>query len=299
MISIITSSISQEQCELFKSNIQQTIGNVPYELLIHDNRETHWGLCKLYNYYATKSQFDILCFLHEDIIFHTYNWGEIIIDFFNNTPQAGVLGFAGTTLKTKTLSNWYTSRSTTRQCMIQLLPDKTKKNQQFNPDKELYSPVALLDGLALITTKKIWSKYPFDEDLFRGFHLYDLDFSMQIAQHYTNYVCHTILVEHLSSGSFSKEWYNESLKFHKKWDKMLPFYVHPYSKKIIQRCEDFTSYQLVKGILKYSWNQRSIPSIIKERLFTKTTNLNHHKYSFKLIRHLFLGFRKRNSLPNK
>ena len=41
MISIIASSINTEQNILFRKNIEETIG-VPYELIIHDNRETKW-----------------------------------------------------------------------------------------------------------------------------------------------------------------------------------------------------------------------------------------------------------------
>lgn len=56
-------------------------------------------------------------------------------------------------------------------------------------------------------------KHPFDEVLFSGFHLYDLDFSMQVAQNYNNYVCHTIKIKHFSGGSYTREWLFESRKF--------------------------------------------------------------------------------------
>ena len=45
MISIIASSINTEQNILFRKNIEETIG-VPYELIIHDNRETNGDYVK-------------------------------------------------------------------------------------------------------------------------------------------------------------------------------------------------------------------------------------------------------------
>lgn len=100
MISIIVSSINTEQNILFKKNIEGTIG-VPYELLIHDNRETKWGLCKIYNHYARISKYDILCFFHEDISFETINWGNIIIDFFNRHQKQALSASPGRPLKPK------------------------------------------------------------------------------------------------------------------------------------------------------------------------------------------------------
>ncbi|MGL5730325.1 MAG: glycosyltransferase, partial [Bacteroidales bacterium] len=88
MISFIICSINPEQYIQFERNINQTCG-IPFELLKHDNREDKWGLCKVYNYYSKLAKYDIICYIHEDVLFHTVNWGRIIHDFYKNNPQTG------------------------------------------------------------------------------------------------------------------------------------------------------------------------------------------------------------------
>lgn len=280
MISIIASSINPEQNRLFIANIEQTIGG-SCELLVHDNRETKWGLCKIYNHYARISKYDILCFFHEDIRFHTANWGGIISDFLSQTPQAGVIGFAGSTIKTKSISGWGSHKDTTRRNVIQHLGNGKVRNMIWNPLHETFAPVVVVDGLALIVTKKVWEQCPFDEIKFPGFHLYDLDFSMQTAQHYTNYVCYTIQVEHFSNGSYSAEWFNKSIVFHQKWADKLPLCSRPYAKSFIKKCEDFCAYQMAKGELRYLWREQSLSSIIG-----KQKGLNPMLHKFKLVRYM-------------
>lgn len=291
MISIIVSSINTEQNILFKKNIEGTIG-VPYELLIHDNRETKWGLCKIYNHYARISKYDILCFFHEDISFETINWGNIIIDFFQQTPKAGVIGFAGATVKTKNISGWGTYRKTCRKNIWQQSKDGCIKKMFYNPFNEEFSQVAVIDGLALITNKKIWEKHPFDEVLFSGFHLYDLDFSMQVAQNYNNYVCHTIKIKHFSGGSYTREWLFESRKFNQKWEKILPFSVVSYPDKIIEECENFSVYQLDKGEIKHSWEERSLVSIFKQQI-KSPWKVNTIPYKLNIFKHVLKAGYKR------
>lgn len=261
MISIIVSSINPEQNRFFRENIEQTIG-VVYELIVHDNRESKWGLCKIYNHYARISKYDILCFFHEDIILHTNNWGVIISDFLSQTPQAGVIGFAGATIKTKSISGWGSRKETTRTNLIQHLGDGRIQDVSANPLQELYSPVVVVDGLALIVTKKVWEQCHFDEITFPGFHLYDLDFSMQVAQHYTNYVCYTIKVEHLSNGSYTKEWFDKSAIFHLKWADKLPISLYPYPESFLKKSENYCAYQIAKLELKFLWREKSLGSIL-------------------------------------
>lgn len=281
MISIIVSSVNPEQNKIFRSNIEQTIG-VDYELLIHDNRQTGWGLCKLYNHYAARSRYDILCFFHEDIIFHTKGWGEQITAFFASHPKAGVVGFAGSTLQTEHMSGWSGRSNTNRINVTQHFPDGEVRELHVNPFHDDFSPAAPMDGLALISSRKVWSEHPFDEELFRRFHLYDLDFTMQVAQHYTNYVCHTISVEHFSSGSYDQEWFDESEKFVDKWREHLPFSVHPYSRRFINQCRHFDAYKAIRSRLKYAPGSFNTGG----GLFKQFISVSTFPYKFKLMRHI-------------
>jgi len=75
MISIIICSVNTAFLEQVNKNITATIG-VPYELLAWDNRDAKKGICEVYNWMASKAQYAYLCFVHEDILFETENWGQ-------------------------------------------------------------------------------------------------------------------------------------------------------------------------------------------------------------------------------
>src|SRR5690606_35926929 len=66
-------------------------------------------------------------------------------------------------------------------------------------------------------------EFPFDEAI-KGFHGYDIDFSLGIRQKYTVAVCHNILMEHFSEGRFSFEWLDAMLYISRKRKKQLPVF---------------------------------------------------------------------------
>jgi hypothetical protein len=74
----------------------------------------------------------------------------------------------------------------------------------------------------LATKKIIFNDIKFDESIFKGFHCYDIDFSLQILKKYKVVVNYNILIEHLSPGSFNLEWLKETKKLQNKWFKDLP-----------------------------------------------------------------------------
>ena len=263
MLSIITCSIKPEQLKAFKKNIEDTIG-IPFELIAFDNRVHQYGLCKVYNECARQAKYDFLCFAHEDISFQTYDWGKIIISELSK-PDCGVIGFAGASHKSLTISGWHSSAQYDRFNFIQQSPQETSpRPHYFNPTKNDFPEVIVLDGFCMFVRRNVWKKMPFDEKTFTGFHLYDLDFSMQIAQKYTNKVCFPIKVIHFSDGNFTDEWLNNSIIFHKKWEKSLPLYISTPSKKDILADERKTSRKLVKMLIRNKLNPQTIkPFLIK------------------------------------
>jgi hypothetical protein len=283
MISIIIGSVKPELSQALRENIDKTI-DVPYELLIHDNRPTHWGLCKLYNHCARQSKGDILCFLHEDIHFHTQNWGHILTDFYAGNSQAGVVGFAGATLKTKTVSGWGTLREVERRNLLQSSHRNHPKRTVVNPHGEDFAQVLTLDGLALIVPKRVWEQYPFDEILFDGFHQYDIDFSLQVSRTYNNYVCYTIDVEHFSEGTFDHRWYQSALVLHQKWEQKIPQTIFPCTKSLVKKCEARASYMLARAELKHKWGHRHPSSIWWGQV--KRCSLWDFFYAVKLVKYI-------------
>lgn len=226
MISIIVCSVNPSMLEEFRDNVNKTIG-VENEIIVFDNRETHWGLCKVYNYCMKNAQYPYLCFVHEDMLFFTKNWGKILIDFYSNTPNCGVIGFAGSNYVNRTFVQWKVDRSISRvhTCISpkkELPVDYRTLNRFYNCSKE-FEPVIVLDGMFLFTSKLVCGFYEFDEDMLDNFHIYDTDFTFSVSKRYDNYVCSMIDNMHRSHSRFSKPYIEGLLAFHEKRNEDLPY----------------------------------------------------------------------------
>ena len=105
MISVLICSADNSLLNQVKTNIEQTIG-VEHEILFFENLEKK-GICEVYNSLAARAKFSYLCFVHEDILFQTLNWGLLLADIFSKNPAIGVVGVAGSKYKSKSFSGWY------------------------------------------------------------------------------------------------------------------------------------------------------------------------------------------------
>ena len=215
MISIIVSSRQPEQLFRLRENIQQSIG-VPFELLSYANAQGAVGLCKVYNDLAQQAQFATLLFLHEDVLFHTPNWGNILIDILSNT-NVGLVGVLGADTLTKVPSGWAKQDARFNKGALK------QHGEIFSQEDHIgLTSVLAIDGVLMATSKAIWNEFKFDEATLRGFHGYDFDYSMQIAQKYQVLVCSEIIIEHFSKGSFNRDWINTTILLNKKWSHQLP-----------------------------------------------------------------------------
>ena len=200
-----------------------TIG-VPYELIGIDNSKGEMGLCEVYNKAARQAQYDVLCFAHEDIFIHTPDWGEKIVQRFREDSRLGLLGVVGTLYKTYAPNGWGVSWEWSRANFIQHHNHSGEPVtlRYINPQNEAVSRVVCVDGLWLCTPKKIALETGFDESTFKGFHCYDLDYSLSIRQRYEAGVTYDLQIEHFSQGSPDRSWVSDSIKLHRKWKAALP-----------------------------------------------------------------------------
>ncbi|QJD97544.1 hypothetical protein HH214_17525 [Mucilaginibacter robiniae] len=220
MISIIISSYKEAYFEQVKSSINNTVG-VPYEIVKIDNPGLY-SITKAYNMGAAKAQYDILCFIHEDIQFHSENWGEHIVQCFEKEPRLGLIGIAGAKSKALLPAGWgHYELDKNKIHIIQRDKAGNKKvHTSFNGSDIDF--VKVLDGVFLVTKKDVWKKIPFDESI-EGYHLYDIDFSLRIAQEYQIAVTYKVLIEHFSPGNFSDDWIIATIKYHRNKDKYYLF----------------------------------------------------------------------------
>jgi glycosyltransferase involved in cell wall biosynthesis len=276
MISIVVSSYKEDFFFKFQESVRQTIGRLPYEIIRVHNPGL-MGICQAYNEGARKANFPYLVFAHEDIIFHSDNWGEILKKVFEQELEVGLIGCAGGCYKSYLQTGWaVNSESLMSSYMIGThygsshltkIYKGIKRSIKLNKEKDIpedfretdivNEEVLMLDGMFLATKKCIYEKLPFDQNTFRGFHCYDLDYSFQMSNlNHKLVVNHNILVEHFSPGVFDKIWLEEMTKFNSKWKNILPYTLHLYSD--LQNRE--VEYNCFRNILKIH-KQNNLPLI--------------------------------------
>ena len=226
MLSIVICHRNESLLQSLKKNIEETIG-LPYELIIIDNRNNERTILSAYNEGMRRSKFEIVCFAHEDILFHTSNWGGKVIAHFSNA-DVGMIGVIGGLAQSTIPSAWWFNSYFSRSARNLLLRDKNNEDKNLyryysNPlsDKDK-TEVMILDGLWFCIRKQLFGKISFDEKTFSGFHLYDADISMQVRPYAKNYVVYDILIEHMWDGKISKDFYGDLIHFAQKWKKQLP-----------------------------------------------------------------------------
>lgn len=211
MLSIIIASYQPHYYKALENNVANTIG-IPYEILKVDN-PGKMGICEAYNKGASQAQYDYLLFVHEDIIFHTNNWGQLLINHLSK-ENTGVVGLAGSNYVPKAPIGWFIfDEKYNFKNYIQNNKEKT------NPEPKLmtrsFAKVFGLDGVFLAVKKSVYHEFLFDESV-KGFHGYDLDFSLRVATKYDNYVLGDIIIEHFSLGNPDKTWFDNNIQIRKK-----------------------------------------------------------------------------------
>ena len=104
MISIIICSRNTDISKSQQINLGETIGTA-FEIICIDNSENKYSIFQAYNFGARQAKFPFLCFIHDDIIFQTANWGINLIQHFEDS-EFGLIGVAGSQYKSKYLSGW-------------------------------------------------------------------------------------------------------------------------------------------------------------------------------------------------
>jgi hypothetical protein len=210
MLSIIISSYQSYYFSVLEKNIEETCG-IEYEIIKITNPNL-MGICKAYNIGGVKAKYDNLLFLHEDVIFHTQNWGNTLVKYFEN-QKYGVVGIAGSDYVPYVPSGWFVDSNVSKLHLIQ--SNKKGRVEVFNKrnfgDNKQYENVYSLDGVFMACRKKVFENFKFNESL-NKFHAYDTDFSLRVASKYWNIVTGEILIEHFSEGNADEIWFKETIK---------------------------------------------------------------------------------------
>lgn len=220
MISIIICSRTPELAERLVQNIESTIGR-NFEWIVIDNSENRYSIFEAYNLGISKSNGELLCFMHDDIRIHTKDWGDIVQSIFNKEKNIGLLGVAGSKVKTKMPSGWWDCPNELKEINILQHISKTEiEKWEYGFKGTSLSEVVAIDGVFMVMRKKC--NLFFDTTL-KGFHNYDLNISFECKKKgFKIAVTNEILIEHFSNGKINVSWFNSAITVHNIYHEILP-----------------------------------------------------------------------------
>lgn len=284
MISIIICSVNSKLLSNITKNIDETIGT-DYELIVQNNY-LNKSISQVYNDGINSANFDVVVLVHEDVIFHTNSWGNIIVNILVN-KEIGLVGISGSVYKSMFPAPWtacdkvYYRNNTIQH--FNTTNEKIIKTNLTNASGNY--EVSVLDGVFLCGRKEVLMKHKFDEKNLKGFHAYDIDISFSIGSHYKLIVTNDLMIEHLSQGKINRDWILNSLIIHKKWSKHLP--------KKVPDCINNTAYSdylacaCFLNILIQNSCKKKLQILYYVILITRYFNYNKFKYLRVLIKSIF------------
>jgi glycosyltransferase involved in cell wall biosynthesis len=203
----------------YVKHIEKTCGydNV-LEVLPYENNGEH-SLTEIYNMGLKEAKGDIIVFCHDDLIFETLEWGKKLLQHFNNNPEYGIIGIAGSNHLVD--GKWWSLRESMHGIVNHTDGFRKWTSMFSRPQDGIVKEMVVLDGL-FFAIDKTKIKHEFDTD-FSGFHFYDLSFCLP------NYLdgvkiglTTDIILTHLSVGQTNQKWEDNKKLFEDKYSNKLP-----------------------------------------------------------------------------
>lgn len=226
MISIIICSTHRAIDVSLSDNIKDTIGrNVDYEIISIDNSDNRYSIFSAYNEGVKRAKGEYLCFMHEDIIFHSVGWGRMIAETFKD-GKVGMLGVLGTAYFSPVMSSWWNAPISAKKGKVIQGTVKNGYYETYVDGYENYTSdnfVVAVDGLWMCIRKSLFQEciIRFDDKTFSGFHFYDIDISFQVVKSGYKIEIVGIDIEHRSFGKLNDSFFESREKFQDKWFKPL------------------------------------------------------------------------------
>ena len=230
MISIIICSRKADIPQDLKDNIAATIG-CEYELCVIDNSRNEYNIFTAYNEGVRRAKGEVLCFMHEDIVFHSEEWGKMVEEIFSQQEKLGVVGVTGGQFFPKTPTSYWEGGTGVGQIIQGSIVDgkyKTWMNGkavETGDAKYALVDVVAVDGLWMCAPKLLFEEgvIRWDSENFDSFHCYDMDICLQTIQAgYRVAVIGGIMIEHQSFGNTDMNYCIQSQKLFDKWKDVLP-----------------------------------------------------------------------------
>lgn len=301
IFSVVICSVDFERYMFCRDNIISTIG-VSIEFVRINNKEAKWPIAKAYNNGAKVATAPNLLFIHEDVMFESSNWGVEISNKLADTTT-GVIGFIGSPFRLGSYSGWCEHEEHAFGHMYYIKNGERigwhKEPWQENGTiGESFAPVLVVDGLGFAVRKNIWEISPFDESMLDSFHCYDIDFCLQIALKYRNYVYLKADITHFSNGNMDYRWIEQTLKMTDgKWSKMLPMCVPGFEPKNSKKIEARADYSFTFKAIRGRATKQQAVYILKKYVKKAIRSKLHRKNLFTILWQFVIKYHKLQSIP--
>ena len=216
MISIVY--CTREENKKHSEHLLKACGNPNVEIIEYVNKGE--SLTKFYNRALNETKHDIVVFVHDDVIIETKQIANKIVRMFDNNPEYGIIGVAGTKYMSET-GRWWDNPKSMYGRVAHTHEGKTWLSE-YSPDQnKRIEETVIVDGVFFVANKNRIKKN-FDESV-EGFHFYDVDFCFQNHLEGVKIgVTTEIRVNHMSIGMTNDQWELNRQKFAEKYKDNLP-----------------------------------------------------------------------------
>jgi GT2 family glycosyltransferase len=208
----------------FKEHLTKSIGVKNFEILEYENFN-QYSLSEIYNRGISESKNNIVVCLHNDIKIET-GWGKKLLKNFQENPEYGIIGKAGSCYFPESGIYWEKMQQTMVGQVYHHPEGQNKWLSRYSTKLPVLIPVVTIDGL-FIAFDKTKIKHQFDETIGK-FHFYDHSFCVP------NYldgvkigVTSSFDITHQSVGQPNEEFFESKEKFLEKYKSNLPLDLKP------------------------------------------------------------------------
>lgn len=204
--------------EDYVKQIKKNFSHPKTEILIYENNG-EFSLPQLYNKGLDESTNNIVVFMHDDLTIETNNVTGKLLRLFEDNPDYGIIGLAGTTNMIS--GRWWDIKESMQGQVKHLHEGKVHRNDYSKTFGDSLKEVVTIDGLFFAVSKNRL-KERFDEE-FPGFHFYEIPFCVSNFMKQVKIgVTTKILVVHNSIGMVDKKWEKNKYFFEAKYGHLLP-----------------------------------------------------------------------------
>lgn len=225
MISIVYSTHKDnEYNKKFKEHLLKSVGLKNTQILEFQNND-EFSLSEIYNKGISESIYNIVVCLHHDVKLET-DWGKKLVREFDNNPDYGIIGKAGSCYFPESGVYWEKMQQTMVGQVHHQPEGQNKWLNRYSAKLPFLIPVVTLDGL-FISFDKTKIKHQFDES-YGKFHFYDHGFCVpNFLDRVKIGVTSSFEITHQSIGKPNEEFFKTKDLFIKKYKEKLPLEIKP------------------------------------------------------------------------